>query len=68
LIPATLSAGENTGYVFTVQGTPTGYAITAVPKSFGSSGRRTFFSDETLVIHQNWGREPATVQSPELKQ
>lgn len=68
LIPATLSAGENTGYVFTVQGTPTGYSVTAVPKSFGSSGRRTFFSDETLVIHQNWGREPATAQSPELKQ
>ena len=68
LIPATLSAGENTGYVFTVQGTPTGYSITAVPKSFGASGRRTFFSDETLVIHQNWGREPATAQSPELKQ
>ena len=68
LIPATLSAGENTGYVFTVQGTPTGYAVTAVPKAFGSSGRRTFFSNETLVIHQNWGQEPATVQSPEMKQ
>jgi prepilin-type N-terminal cleavage/methylation domain len=68
LIPATLSAGENTGYVFTVQGTPTGYAVTAVPKAFGSSGRRTFFSDQTLVIHQNWGQEPATVQSPEMKQ
>ena len=68
LIPATLSAGENTGYVFTVQGTPTGYAVTAVPKAFGSSGRRTFFSDQTLVIHQNWGQEPATAQSPEMKQ
>ena len=68
LIPATLSAGENTGYVFTVQGTPTGYAVTAVPKAFGSSGRRTFFSNETLVIHQNWGQEPATAQSPEMKQ
>ena len=68
LIPATLSVGENTGYVFTVQGTPTGYAVTAVPKAFGSSGRRTFFSNETLVIHQNWGQEPATAQSPEMKQ
>jgi type IV pilus assembly protein PilA len=68
LIPTSLSMGENTGYVFAVQGTPTGYSVTAVPKSFNSSGRRTFYSDQTLVIHQNWGQEPATPQSPELKQ
>ncbi|MFZ0591477.1 MAG: prepilin-type N-terminal cleavage/methylation domain-containing protein [Bryobacteraceae bacterium] len=68
LIPATLAQGENTGYVFAIQGSPTGYSVTAVPKSYGSSGRRTFFSDQTLVIHQNWGQEPATTQSPEFKQ
>jgi prepilin-type N-terminal cleavage/methylation domain-containing protein len=68
LIPSTLAQGENTGYVFALQGTPTGYSITAVPKSFGSSGRRTFYSDQTLVVHQNWGQEPATAQSPEFKQ
>jgi len=67
LIPAGLATGEDSGYTFTVTGTPTGYAVTAVPKSFASTGRRTFFSDQTLVIHQNWGQEPATVQSAELK-
>jgi type IV pilus assembly protein PilA len=68
LIPATLAQGENTGYVFALQSAPTGYVVTAVPKAFGSSGRRTFFSDQTLVVHQNWGQEPATAQSQEFKQ
>jgi type IV pilus assembly protein PilA len=68
LIPNTLAQGENTGYVFALQSSPTGYNVTAVPKAFNNSGRRTFFSDQTLVVHQNWGQEPATAQSPELKQ
>jgi type IV pilus assembly protein PilA len=68
LIPLTLAQGENTGYVFTLQSTPTGYSVIAVPKAFNNSGRRTFYSDQTLVVHQNWGQEPATAQSPELKQ
>jgi type IV pilus assembly protein PilA len=68
LIPATLAQGENTGYMFSLQASPTGYSVTAIPKAFNNTGRRTFFSDQTLVIHQNWGQEPATVQSPELKQ
>ncbi len=67
LIPKTLSDGKNTGYVFTVQGAPTGYVVNANPEVFGSSGRRTFFSDQTNVIHQNWGQEPATVNSPDFK-
>jgi len=68
LIPTTLAQGENTGYVFALQGSPTGYNVTAVPKTYGNTGRRTFFSDQSMVIHQNWGQEPATVQSPEFKQ
>ena len=67
LIPKTLADGKNTGYVFTVQTSPTGYTVTAVPEAFGNSGRRTFFSDQTLVIHQNWGQEPATANSPDFK-
>ena len=68
LIPGTLSAGESTGYVFGLQSIPTGYSVTAVPKAFNNSGRRTFYSDQSLVIHQNWGQEPATAQSPEFRQ
>ncbi len=67
LIPGDLAAGEKTGYVFTVTGTKEGYTVTAVPKTFNSTGRRTFFSDQTLVIRENWGAEPATAQSKEIK-
>jgi hypothetical protein len=41
--------------------------VTAVPDAFNSSGRRTFFSDQTLVIRNNWSQEPASVTSPEIK-
>ena len=27
-------------------------------------GSRTFFSDQSLVIRENYGQEPATVSSP----
>ena|SRR5687768_10175732 len=67
LIPDDLAKGKKTGYNFTVQGGPNGYAITAVPEVFGNTGRRTFFSDQTLVIRENWGAEPATVTSKEIK-
>ena len=44
-----------------------GYAVSAVPESFNSSGRRTFYSDQTLIVRNNWSQEPATVSSAELK-
>ncbi|MBI4893003.1 MAG: prepilin-type N-terminal cleavage/methylation domain-containing protein [Acidobacteria bacterium] len=67
LIPGDLALGEKTGYIFTITGTKEGYTVTAVPKVFNSTGRRTFFSDQTLVIRENWGAEPATAQSKEIK-
>jgi prepilin-type N-terminal cleavage/methylation domain-containing protein len=67
LIPSSLSSGEKDGYIFTLQATPSGYTVNANPKVYNSTGRRTFFSDQTMTIHQNWGQEPATVNSPELK-
>src|SRR5438270_6005418 len=45
LIPASLANGSGSGFNFTITQTPTGYALTAVPKAFGSTGRRTFYSD-----------------------
>jgi type IV pilus assembly protein PilA len=65
LISGNLASGESSGYIFTLAATPTGYTVSAVPKTFGTTGRRTFFSDQTGIIHQNWGQEPATVTSPE---
>jgi len=67
LIPDDLAKGKKSGYTFTVQGGPNGYQITAVPDVFGNTGRRTFFSDQTLVIRENWAAEPATVTSKEIK-
>jgi type IV pilus assembly protein PilA len=67
LLPRTLTEGKNTGYMFTVQPIPTGYAVNANPEMFGSSGRRTFYSDQTQVIRQNWSQEPANVNSPEFR-
>jgi type IV pilus assembly protein PilA len=66
LIPGDLAAGNKSGYLFTVQGGPQGYAITAVPVAFNNTGRRTFYSDQTLVVRQNWSQEPANAQSKEL--
>lgn len=67
LIPAALAAGKKSGYIYTLAATPTGYAISAVPETFGTSGRRTFYSDQTLITRQNWSQEPATAQSPEMQ-
>lgn len=67
LIPKVLADGKNSGYVFAVQSTATGYAVTAVPETFNSTGRRTFFSDQTLQIRNNWTQEPANANSPEIK-
>jgi type IV pilus assembly protein PilA len=67
LIPASLSSGDKDGYVFTLTGTPSGYTLTATPKVFNTSGRRTFFSDQNMIIHQNWSAEVANASSPELK-
>lgn len=67
LIASGLAGGNSSGYVFTVTQTPTGYSVTAVPKTFNSTGRRTFFSDQSGVIRQNWGSDPATANSPEVR-
>jgi type IV pilus assembly protein PilA len=65
LIPASLASGTSNGYNFTLTQSPSGYSVTAVPKTFGSTGRRTFFTDQTGIIRENWGQEPATVTSAE---
>jgi type IV pilus assembly protein PilA len=67
LIPGSLASGAAGGYTFTITATPQGYAVSAVPKSFGSTGRRTFYSDQTGITRENWGQDPATVTSAELK-
>jgi type IV pilus assembly protein PilA len=67
LINEDLSHGVKGGYKFTLTGNAAGYAITAVPVAFGSTGNRTFYSDQTMVIHQNFTPVPATASSSEMK-
>ncbi len=66
LIPGDFAQGKKSGFVFQIQATPTGYAVTAVPEAYNSSGRRSFYSDQTTVIRENWGPEPATLTSKEI--
>lgn len=61
-----LAGGEKQGYRFALARTPAGYSISAVPTVFGSTGSRTFYSDQSLIIRQNHGPEPATADSPEV--
>lgn len=67
LIPASLASGEKDGYLFAMVATPAGFAVNANPKVFGNSGRRTFYLDQDGIVHQNWGQDPATSESPEFK-
>ena len=67
LIPGDLSLGQKTGYRFIVTSSEGGYTVNANPVTYNSTGRRCFFSDQTLVIRENWGSEPADLNSPEIK-
>jgi type IV pilus assembly protein PilA len=66
IIPKNLADGHASGYVFTLTGTPTGYAINANPEQFGNSGSRTFYADQSMVTRNNYTQEPATVNSPAI--
>src|SRR5689334_17088430 len=57
LIGNDLANGEKQGYKFTLTGTPGGYIINANPVSYGSSGSKTFYSDQSMVIRENNGAE-----------
>jgi prepilin-type N-terminal cleavage/methylation domain-containing protein len=66
LIPKDLASGTKGGYNFVMEGTATGYKINANPVAYGNTGRRSFYSDQTMVIREHWGQEPATANSPEI--
>jgi len=67
LIGNDLANGEKQGYKFTVAPVPGGYTVNAVPVAYGSSGSRSFYSDQSMVVRENYGPEPATAQSKELR-
>jgi prepilin-type N-terminal cleavage/methylation domain-containing protein len=62
-----LANGKKQGYVFTVTPNQGGYIVLAMPEVFNTGGSRTFYSDQTMVVHEHYGPEPATAQDPESK-
>ena len=67
LIRAPLASGDHDGYFFVMRAPPSGYAVNANPKAYKTTGWRTFYTDQTAVIHENRSAKPATAASPELK-
>jgi type IV pilus assembly protein PilA len=70
LIDLSLASGTKSGYTFTYApdtsaSVPPGYTIHADPISRGSTGRRSFFTDQPGVIHYN-PAGPATVNDPPI--
>jgi hypothetical protein len=64
------SSCVKSGYRFTytpVNRSEGRYEITAVPTSYGSTGTRSFFTDETGVIRFSKEDRPATAQDPPLQ-
>src|SRR6185369_14899402 len=50
-IDSRLASGTRNGYHFTLElTTDEGFAVVAVPVTYGSSGRRSFFIDQSLVM------------------
>jgi hypothetical protein len=66
LIGGDLSQGTKNGYKFTLAGNAGGYVINANPESYNNTGSRSFYSDQTMVVRENNGPEPATAQSKEV--
>jgi len=67
LLDAQLGTGKHLSYNFVIAGTRDGYAISAQPSVFTTDGSHTFYSDQTIVIHEHQGPEPASAQDPEMK-
>lgn len=66
LIDKDLAGGEKGGFKFVLSQTPTGYALAVNPMAFGTSGTHTYYSDQSMTIHQHTGQEPATANDPLL--
>ena len=64
LIDQDLATGEKGGYKFTLQQTATGYAISAIPVQYGTSGTHTYYADQSMATHAHSGPEPATANDP----
>jgi type IV pilus assembly protein PilA len=66
LIDRDLASGEKGGFKFILQQTQTGFSLNVNPVAFGTSGTHTYYSDQSMAIHEHNGQEPATASDPLL--
>jgi type IV pilus assembly protein PilA len=71
LLDDVVSSGIKSGYTFSfspgpadVNGLVSSYSITAIPMSFGFSGQRGFYTDQSLVIRFNTSGTASSSDSP----
>lgn len=68
LIDSVLAGGTKDGYTFTSSGGSTQFNIVARPVTYGSSGTRGFYSDESGVIRYTTANSAPTSASSPLGQ
>jgi hypothetical protein len=66
LIDKDLASGRKAGFEFVLRQTQGGYSVSARPVGFARSGAHTYYSDQSMSIHEHDGGEPATVGDPLL--
>ena len=67
LIDNELGSGTKKGYTFSVEGGST-FNVNARPITYGSTGTRSFYADETGMVRYTTADAPATSDSPALGQ
>jgi type IV pilus assembly protein PilA len=67
LIETSQTAKLRKKYEFKLTCEGSGYRIETQPRVFPKDGTRTFFSDQTMTVHEHYGPEPATVEDGVLK-
>jgi type IV pilus assembly protein PilA len=67
LIQGPVAQGTASGYVFALQAKLGGFVVTAKPETFGTTGTRSFYADETTVIRQSSTADGANASSPEVR-
>ncbi len=68
LIDSALESGVKDGYVFSMGSFGSVFTVNATPMTYGSTGSRSFFSDETGVIRYTRETRPATADDPPIGQ
>lgn len=67
-IDAVLASGSKNGYIFDVQITPSNFVLTATPRMYRKTGRRSFYLDpRSSLLGGDLGGVAATASSPEVE-